>query len=94
MWVDEEGIDAAFNDITDLADACRFNDCAHLSEPGCAVLAAIAAGELAADRLDSYRKLLGEAAFAAQKNDTRLAREAQKVWKQRTLEGRGKARPR
>lgn len=93
MWVDEEGIDAAFTDITDLAGQCRFNDCAHLTEPGCAVLAAIAAGELAADRLDSYRKLLGEAAFAARQNDHRLAKEAQKVWKQRTLEGRRKARP-
>ena len=93
MWVDEEGIDAAFTDITDLAEQCRFNDCAHLTEPGCAVLAAIAAGDLAADRLESYRKLLGEAAFAARQNDHRLAREAQKVWKQRTLEGRRKARP-
>jgi ribosome biogenesis GTPase / thiamine phosphate phosphatase len=93
MWVDEEGIDAAFADVTDLAVDCRFNDCAHLSEPGCAVLAAIADGSLAVDRLDSYRKLLGEAAFAAQKNDTRLAKEAQKVWKQRSLEGRRKARP-
>ena len=88
MWVDEEGIDAAFADITDLEGQCRFNDCAHLSEPGCAVLAAIVAGELAPDRLESYRKLLGEAAFAAQKNDNRLAKEAQKVWKKRTLEGR------
>jgi ribosome biogenesis GTPase len=90
MWVDEEGIDAAFADITDLEGQCRFNDCAHLSEPGCAVLAAIAAGELAPERLESYRKLLGEAAFAAQKNDNRLAKEAQKVWKKRTLEGRRK----
>jgi ribosome biogenesis GTPase len=94
MWVDEEGIDAAFNDITDLADECRFNDCAHISEPGCAVLAAIASGELEADRLASYHKLLGEAAFAARKNDIRMAKEAQKVGKQRTLEGRRKARPR
>jgi len=90
MWVDEEGIDAAFADITDLEGQCRFNDCAHLSEPGCAVLAAIAAGELEPDRLESYRKLLGEAAFAAQKNDNRLAKEAQKVWKKRTIEGRRK----
>jgi ribosome biogenesis GTPase len=82
MWVDEEGID------------CRFNDCAHLSEPGCAVLAAIAAGALPSERLDSYRKLLGEAAFAARKNDNRMAKEAQKVWKQRTIEGRRNARPR
>jgi ribosome biogenesis GTPase len=94
MWVDEVGIEAAFNDITDLADECRFNDCAHLSEPGCAVLAAIANGDLEADRLESYRKLLGEAAFAAEKNDIRLAKEAQKVWRNRALEGRGKGRPR
>lgn len=94
MWVDEEGIEAAFSDVTDLADECRFNDCAHLSEPGCAVLAAIAAGTLPSERLDSYRKLLGEAAYAAQKNDNRLAKEAQKVWKQRTTEGRRNSRPR
>jgi ribosome biogenesis GTPase len=93
MWVDEDGIDAAFADVTDLAENCRFNDCAHLSEPGCAVRAAIAAGSLEVERLDSYRKLLGEAAFAAEKNDHRLAKQAQKVWKQRTLEGRRKARP-
>jgi ribosome biogenesis GTPase len=93
MWVDEEGIDAAFTDVTDLAGQCRFNDCAHATEPGCAVLAAIGAGELAADRLESYRKLLGEAAFAAEKNDYRLAKEAQKLGKQRILEGRRKGRP-
>jgi ribosome biogenesis GTPase / thiamine phosphate phosphatase len=93
MWVDEEGIDAAFADVTDLAAGCRFNDCAHLSEPCCAVLAAIEEGSLPAERLESYRKLLGEAAFAAEKNDHRLAKEAQKVWKQRTLDGRRKARP-
>jgi ribosome biogenesis GTPase / thiamine phosphate phosphatase len=94
MWVDEEGIEAAFSDVTDLAEECRFNDCAHLTEPGCAVLAAIAAGTLPSERLDSYRKLLGEAAYAAQKNDNRLAKEAQKLGKQRTTEGRRNSRPR
>jgi ribosome biogenesis GTPase len=93
MWVDDEGIDAAFADITDLEEQCRFNDCAHGNEPGCAVLAAIAAGDLPADRLESYRKLLGEAAFAAQKNDHRLAREAQKGGKKRSSEERRKSRP-
>jgi ribosome biogenesis GTPase len=94
MWVDEEGIDATFSDITDLSVDCRFNDCAHLSEPGCAVLAAIASGELAPDRLESYRKLLGEAAVAAEKNDLRLAKQAQKLGKQRIVEGQRSARPR
>ena len=93
MWVDEEGIDAAFSDISGLASDCRFNDCAHLSEPGCAVLAAVEGGSLGADRLESYHKLLAEAAFAAEKNDHRLAREAQKVGRQRTSEGRRNPRP-
>jgi ribosome biogenesis GTPase / thiamine phosphate phosphatase len=93
MWIAEEGIDAAFSDITDLEDQCRFNDCAHVSEPGCAVLDAIKAGALDKERLVSYRKLLSEAAFAARKNDHRLAKEAQKVWKQRTIESRRRTRP-
>jgi ribosome biogenesis GTPase len=93
MWIDEEGIDAAFSDITDLEAFCRFRDCAHVSEPGCAVLAAIAAGDLKADRLISYHKLLAEAAFAARKNDHRLAKEEQKIWKKRTMEARHKPRP-
>jgi ribosome biogenesis GTPase / thiamine phosphate phosphatase len=93
MWIDEEGIDAAFADITDLADQCRFSDCAHDQEPGCAVINAITNGEVDPERLTSYRKLLAEAAFAARKNDHRLAKEAQKMWKQRTLEGKRNARP-
>ncbi len=93
MWVDEDGINAAFSDVTDLAPLCRFNDCAHDSEPGCAVQSAIESGDLDPVRLASYRKLLGEAAYAARKNDYRLAKEQQKVWKQRTQEGRHKARP-
>jgi ribosome biogenesis GTPase len=93
MWIDEEGIDATFTDVTDLAEQCRFSDCAHASEPGCAVIAAIAAGDLDPERLASYRKLLDEAAYAAGKNDHRLAREDQKKGKQRTGEGRSRARP-
>jgi ribosome biogenesis GTPase len=93
MWVDEEGIAAAFADITDLESQCRFSDCAHGAEPGCAVLDAIATGTLKVERLESYRKLLSEAAYAASKNDHRLAKEQQKLWKQRTIEGRRKARP-
>ncbi|MEM8767024.1 MAG: ribosome small subunit-dependent GTPase A [Pseudomonadota bacterium] len=56
----EEGLSSAFEDVESLALQCRFNDCAHESEPGCAVQAAIAAGELDARRLDSYRKLRRE----------------------------------
>jgi ribosome biogenesis GTPase len=55
-----DGIDAVFAEITDLAGQCRFNDCAHESEPGCAVKAAIEAGELDPDRLERWRKLQRE----------------------------------
>ena len=55
-----EGIDAVFSDVTDLAAACRFNDCAHESEPGCAVRAAIDRGALDPGRLERWRKLMRE----------------------------------
>ena len=54
------GIGVTFAEITELADQCRFRDCLHLSEPGCAVQAAIAAGTVDADRLTRWRKLLRE----------------------------------
>ncbi len=55
-----DGIDAVFADIEDLAATCRFNDCAHQSEPGCAVTDAIEAGSLDPDRLQRWRKLKAE----------------------------------
>lgn len=55
-----EGIDTVFADLADLANACRFRDCAHDSEPGCAVRAAIEAGEVSEDRLVRWRKLQAE----------------------------------
>ena len=55
-----EALDDVFNEIAGLAGACRFVDCTHTSEPDCAVLAAIDAGELDPDRLRRYRKLLSE----------------------------------
>jgi len=54
------GIDEVFADIADLAGACRFSDCGHETEPGCAVQAAVAAGDLDAGRLERWRKLQRE----------------------------------
>lgn len=62
----ETGVAEVFDDIVGLAGACRYRDCQHQSEPGCAVLAAIEAGELDARRLVSYRKLQAEQARNAQ----------------------------
>lgn len=62
LWDAEEGVEAAFSDIDALAAGCRFSDCAHGAEPGCAVKAAIAEGRLEEGRLRSYHRLRREAA--------------------------------
>jgi len=59
----DDGINATFSDITTLAERCRFGDCRHDSEPGCAVQSAISQGDLDARRLASFRKLTREQAF-------------------------------
>lgn len=61
-----EGIDAVFADLVALAEDCRFRDCRHESEPGCAIQSAIAAGELDPERLKRWRKLQREEAYASE----------------------------
>ena len=65
MWDSDDGIDTAFADIEELACACRYSDCTHTTEPGCAVLHALADGTLDAARLASYQKLKAENDYAA-----------------------------
>ena len=60
LWESESGIAAAFPDIAQLANECRFRDCKHENEPGCAVLQAVERGEIPRARLDSYRSLMAE----------------------------------
>jgi len=91
LW-DAGGIDEAFADGEDLAAACRFNDCSHSSEPGCAVNAALASGVLAQERYDSWRKLQRELWAIAVRADARLRREEKRKWQQRAREGRSRAR--
>ena len=67
-----DGLEQAFADVSELARNCRFNDCVHQTEPGCAVLEAIDHGSLPQRRLDSYRKLLREAAYQQRRGDARL----------------------
>lgn len=59
----ESGIAGSYAAITALADQCRYQDCGHTSEPGCAVLAAVDAGEISREALDSFLKLKKESAF-------------------------------
>jgi ribosome biogenesis GTPase len=60
LWLADDGLEAAFEDIAELAANCRFSDCRHESEPGCAVRAALADGTLARDRWERYRALEAE----------------------------------
>ena len=60
LWNSDEGLDKAFDDIQTLALQCRFSDCQHEAEPGCAVKAALDAGTLETSRFDHYRQLQGE----------------------------------
>lgn len=72
------GVDAAFMDVTSLAPDCRFRDCVHATEPGCAVRAAIERGELPEERLEAWRHLRRELAFveAKERKRDRLAQRA------------------
>lgn len=72
LWADEEGLKQSFEDVESLAASCRFADCAHGSEPGCAVHQALETGELGTSRLESYLKLQREMNYLA-------ARQEQKV---------------
>ncbi|WP_030240662.1 MULTISPECIES: ribosome small subunit-dependent GTPase A [unclassified Streptomyces] len=88
LWDAETGVGQVFSEIEELAERCRFHDCAHEAEPGCAVLAAIDSGELPERRLTSYRKLVRENQRIVAKTDARLRAEIRKDWKRKGAIGR------
>lgn len=85
--VDDEGLAATFADIEALADRCRYRDCRHDTEPGCAVKAAVEAGLLSHERWEHYRKLEREACAYELRHDIRLKRQAERTWKGLKREG-------
>jgi ribosome biogenesis GTPase len=80
-WVDESAVTETFDDIAELARGCRFSDCAHETEPGCGVRAAVERGELSAERLDHFRHLGREIAFEERKRDKSAAAAEKRRWK-------------
>lgn len=88
LWDAEAGLEAAFADFTAeieaLAVGCKFSDCRHQAEPGCAVRRALEEGRLDQERWDSYGKLQREMGHEARKEDPRLRSQARKVWVSRT----------
>lgn len=82
LWESSEGLGETFQDVTDLAATCRFGDCVHETEPGCAVQEAIRSGVLPAERLESYRKLQRELARLERRRDGRAQSLERKKWRQ------------
>jgi ribosome biogenesis GTPase len=81
LWDAGEGIERAFSDVTALAAACRFRDCQHRGEPGCAIVAALDAGQLDARRFASFDKLRRENDFQERQHDPRVATAIKGRWK-------------
>ena len=92
-WEGEgEGFDAAFGEVAALVAACRFSDCRHETEPGCAVRDALAQGRLDPERYESYVRLERETAFLARKGDKAAESAERKRWKAMTREYRDRDR--
>jgi ribosome small subunit-dependent GTPase A len=72
IWDASEGLDTTFSYIEKIAERCRFSDCSHKDEPGCAVKAALQSGELSKERWENYNKLKKEAKFAEMKEKTSI----------------------
>ena len=94
LWQGEDALGAAFEDVEELALRCRFTDCAHDTEPGCAIKSAIASGDLDNARVASYRKLQRELRAIAARSDVRIRNEERKKWKQITMSMRKSERVR
>lgn len=78
LWGEGEGLDESFDDIVALADNCKFSDCQHENEPGCAVLNAVESGELASKRLENYAKQKAEFKALELKKTIHARRKSQK----------------
>jgi ribosome biogenesis GTPase len=84
IWEGAEGLQESFADIEIVARACRFSDCQHETEPGCAVLEALQSGNLDPGRIESHRKLKREMAWFERRQDARKQAEAQRRTKSLT----------
>ena len=89
-----EGLERQFSDIENLIQRCRFSDCGHQTEPGCAIKQALSDGLLTEERWESYLKLEAEVRHGLRKQDKVLASQDRKVWKKRSIEARNNSRSR
>lgn len=92
LWESPDGLAETFADVEELAARCRFSDCAHRTEPGCAVQAAIEDGTLPFARWANYKKLQRELAHLERRLDKRLQADERKRWAKLGKEGRARMR--
>ena len=90
LWAGEGALDSLFEDIEALELQCRFPDCEHRTEPGCAIKAALAGRSLDPGRLASYRKLQRELRSIAARSDARLRADERRKWRQITINNRAR----
>ncbi|MCP3941392.1 MAG: ribosome small subunit-dependent GTPase A [Desulfobacteraceae bacterium] len=81
FWDNDDGMDSAFPEITALAEQCRFSDCSHLHEPGCAVIHGIDQGRITQERLNSYLKMKRELDYISQRRTKSADRIEKERWK-------------
>ncbi|MFJ8263498.1 ribosome small subunit-dependent GTPase A [Rummeliibacillus sp. NPDC094406] len=91
LWNNTDSLDSGFSDIESFATHCRFRDCEHKKEPGCAVLAAIEEGTLEQERYDNYFKLKRELAYIERKTNAQAQAAERNKWKQVTKQIRNKS---
>lgn len=84
LWNSEDGVSSSFSEIEELAGRCKFRNCQHEKEIGCAIKLAIANGEMEEERLRSYKKLLRELAFLERRQDKKAQSDEKKKWKSMT----------
>lgn len=89
LWDADAGIEAAFADVEQLAESCRFRDCEHVNEPGCAVLAALETGELSQARYESYRALKQETAAVKERREQARWMHGEKASAVKSARGKG-----
>jgi ribosome biogenesis GTPase len=88
LWNAEKGLEQSFSDIDELAASCRYADCGHQTEPGCAVREAVEQGRLDQTRLESFLKLCKELDYLERKQDVRAALKEKQRWKEITTDYR------
>ena len=93
LWDSAEGLERAFEDIEAVIAACKFSDCGHDTEPGCAVQSGLSDGSLDGERFESYQKLQRELHYLEIRHDARARSDARKRWRAISKEARARARP-